>query len=340
MSESQRPGQGQPPQQGGQPGYPPQGGQGYGQPGYPQGGQGYGQPGYPQGGQGYGQPGYPQQGGQGYGQPGYPQQGGQGYGQPGPQGYQPNGPTGPGGAPKKKSPLLLIGIVVAAVVALVAIGGIIIGLTSGDKDVPDTTITPTPQAPPSDEPSSEPSSKPSSGPSSSPTEPSSDPSSSSSPGGGGGGSSAGLDLGHGVTLVPADEWDVKKQTGSLAQLSDGRNVFIGQTAELDEGSNPGQVCTAWHKQLAEGQGGGKFSSPKAADIGTNKLSAATCSAQITASSGQGSSELLLVSIVSVRESDGVTVVGTVAFTASSDQTQLQKDFGSMSTSMLSSQAKG
>jgi hypothetical protein len=380
VSESQgRPGQGQPPQGGQQGGYPQQGGQGgqgYGQQGgYPQqggqGGQGYGQQGgYPQqggqggqgygqqGGQGYGQQGgYPQQGGQGgqgygqqggqsYGQqggypqqaPGYGQQGGYpqqgpGYGQQGQQGFRPGGPAGPGSTPKKKSPLLIIGIVVAAVVALVAIGGIVIGLTSGSKDVPDTTITPEAQTPPPDEPSSDPSS--------SPSEPSSDPSSSSTPGGGGGGSSAGrLDLGHGVTLVPADGWDVRKQTDSLAQLSDGSNVYIGQTAELGGSDNPGQVCTAWHKQLAEGQGGGKFAAPKTADVGTDKLSAATCSAQVTASSGQGSSELLLVSVVSVRKSDGVTVVGTVAFTASSDQTQLQKDFTSMSNSMLETQAAG
>ena len=322
MSESQgqRPGQGQPPYQ---PGYPQQPGQqGYPQPGYPQqpGQQGYPQqPGYPP--QGYPQQGYPPQGGQPY-QGGYPPQG------PGGQpGYR---PPGPGGPPKKKSPLLLIGIVVAAVVALVAIGGIVIGLSSGTKDVPDTTITPGPQTPPPDEPSSGPSSSPS-------AEPSTGPSGGSTPGGSGG---AGIDLGHDVTLVPAAGWDVSKQTGSLAQLSDGKNVYIGQTAELDAGSNPGQVCTAWHKQLAEGEGGGKFAAPKAAEVGADKLKAATCSAQVTASSGQGSTELLLVSVVSVRSTDGVTVVGTVAFTAASDQDALQKDFTSMSNSMLQSQAAG
>ncbi len=334
MSESQgRPGQGQPSGQGGHPqqggygpqgGYPPQGGQqGYGPPGgYPQQG-GYGpQGGYPQ------QSGYPQQGGYGP-QGGYPQQGGQpGYGPP--QGHRHSGPGG--GGPRRKSPLLLIGIVVAAVVALVAIGGIVIGLSSGDKDVPDTTITPGPQTPPPDEPSSEPSSS---------SSPSSEPSSSSSPGSGGGGSGGkSLDLGHGVTLVAADGWDVRKQTASLAQLRDSKNVYIGQTVELATGSNPGQVCTAWHKQLAEGEGGGTFSEPKTADVGTDKLSAASCSAKVTVSGGQGSSALLLVSIVSVRESDGVTVVGTVAFPSSTDQEALQKDFTSMSASMLETQAAG
>ena len=85
---------------------------------------------------------------------------------------------------------------------------------------------------------------------------------------------------------------------------------------------------------------GSSPTPKTADVGTNKLEAATCSAQITASSGQGSSELLLVSVVSVRSSDGVAVVGTVAFTSSSDQDQLQKDFSAMSNSMLQTQAAG
>jgi hypothetical protein len=314
MSEPQgpRPGQGQPPYP--QQGYPQQPGQ-PAQPGYPP-------PGYPQP---PGQQGYPQQPGQqGYPQQGYPQQPvQQGY----PQGYRPTGPAG--GPPKKKSGLLIIGIVVAAVVALVAIGGIIIGLSSGSKDVPTSTITPGPQTPPPDEPSSDPSSSPSADPSS---EPSGGPTS------GGGGSA--VDLGHDVSIVPAKGWDVKKETGSLAQLSDGTNVYIGQTAELDPGSNPGQVCTAWHKQLAQGEGGGKFAAPKKADVGSENLSAATCSAQITASSGQGSSELLLVSVVSVRSSDGVTVVGTVAFTSASEADQLQKDFTAMTNSMLQTQAAG
>jgi hypothetical protein len=327
MSEPQgpRPGQGQPQYPQGQPQYP------QGQPQYPQ-----GQPQYPQQ---PGQQGYPQQPAPGYA-PGYPPQGGQPYrpGQPGQGGYPPQGPGGgPGyrpsgprnGPPTKKSPLLIIGIVVAGVVALVAIGGIIIGLTSGRQAVPATTITPGPQTPPPDEPSSDPS-----------PAPSSDPSGGSTPAGGGSGGGSAIDLGHGVTLVPADGWDVKKQTSSLAQLSNGDDFFIGQTAALDKGTNPGQVCTAWHKQLADGEGGGKFTALKPADLGTSKLKGATCAAAVTASSGQGSSDLLFVSIVSVRSSDGVTVISTVAFTAASDQDQLAKDFGAMSDTMVKSQAAG
>jgi hypothetical protein len=307
VSEPQgpQPGQGQPsPYQQGYPQQPPA--PGYPQPGY------YPPPGaqpYPPGPGGYPPP----------GQGGYPPQG------PGGPGY---GPSGPGGRPPvKKSPLLIIGIVVAAVVALVAIGGIAIGLSSGRSDVPATTITPGPPTPPPDEPSSDPS-----------PSPSAKPSGGATPGAGSSGTP--LDLGHDVTLVPADDWDVKKQTASLAQLSDDKNVYIGQTATVDAGSNPGQVCTAWHKQLAAGEGGGKFSTPKTTDTGSDKLTAAICSAEVTASSGQGSSDLLLVTVVSVRSSDGVAVLGTAAFTSASDADQLEKDFTSMTNSMLRSQAAG
>jgi hypothetical protein len=257
------------------------------------------------------------------GQGDYPPQGPGG--QPGQPGYGP-----PAGGPSRKSPLLIIGIVVAAVVALVAIGGIAIGLGSGRSDVPATTITPGPQTAPPDEPSGDPSA--------SPATPGKDPSAGSTPGSGGGGNGSPLDVGHDVTLVPAVGWDVRKQTGSLAQLSDGKNVFIGQTATLDTGSNPGQTCTAWHKQLAEGEGGGKFSTPRTTDVGSGDLDAAVCSAQVTASSGQGSSDLLLVTLVSVRSTDGVAVLATVAFTSASDEDQVEKDFTSMSSSMLRAQA--
>ena len=330
-------GPGRPPQ-----GYPQQGG--YPPPAYPQ--QGYPQQGgYPP--QGPGPQGYPPQGPPGppgYGQPpyggqqpyrpgaGFPGQGGGGQGG-GPYPQQGFGPQGPQGTPpKKKSPLLIIGIVVAALVALVAIGGIAMALGGGgDDDVPDTTITPSqPTAPPSDEPTPDPSATPS-------TEPSAGSSPSSSPSQPGG---AAISLGNGVSLTPASGWSVKKKTTNVAQLSDGDNIFLGQAVKVDKGTNPGQLCTAWHKQVAEEASGGKFADPKSLDLGSDKLKGASCSAQVTVSSGQGSSTVLLVSVVSVRQSDGVTVVGTVYFTSSSEEDQLNKDFGSMVNSMLRTQVQG
>ena len=52
--------------------------------------------------------------------------------------------------------------------------------------------------------------------------------------------------------------------------------------------------------VAEGTSNGKFQDPKSADLGTTKLSAGTCLAQVTVSNGQGSTTVLLFSLVSVR----------------------------------------
>ena len=335
---------GYPPQ--GQGGYPPQGQGGYppqGQGGYPPQGQGgyppQGQGGYPPQGQG----GYPPQGQGGYppqGQGGYPPQGQGGYPPQGQGGYPPQGQGGygqrPPGPPKKKSNLVIIGIVVAAVVLLAAVGGIIIALNRGGND-PVTTITPSqPTDVPTDEPTTtaptdepttaDPTDEPTT--SAPTTEPTTKP---SQPTG------KGIDIGNGVQLTPAEDWDVKKKTKNAAQLTNGQEIFLGQSASIDADTNPGQLCTAWHKQVAESASSGKFSDPKSVDLNTSKLKAASCSAQITVSSGQGSSAVLLVSIVSVRQSDGVTAVGTLYFSNGSDVDQLDDDFGVMMNSMVRSQ---
>jgi hypothetical protein len=225
--------------------------------------------------------------------------------------------------------------VVAALVALVAIGGIAMALSGGGDDaVPDTTITPgQPTAPPTDQPTTDPGSSPSSEPSAS-----SGPASPGATPGQSGGSA--ISLGNGVSVTPASGWSVRKKTSNVAQLSDGDNLFLGQAVKIDKGTNPGQLCTAWHKQVAEGTSGGKFADPKTLDLGTSKLKGASCAAQVTVSSGQGSSTVLLVSVTSVRQSDGVTVLGTVYFTSSADETQLNKDFSSMVNSMLRTQVQG
>ncbi len=100
------------------------------------------------------------------------------------------------------------------------------------------------------------------------------------------------------------------------------------------------MCTAWHKSVTEGTSGGKFQDPQDVNLGTDKLKASSCVAQTTVSSGQGSATILLFSIVSVRPSDGVTVLGTVYFTQGTDQKALQKDFGAMVNSMLKGQVAG
>jgi hypothetical protein len=126
----------------------------------------------------------------------------------------------------------------------------------------------------------------------------------------------------------------------VAQLSNGQSVFLGQVIQAEPATNPGQLCDAWHRKVAEGTSNGKFAEPKSVDLGSQKLKGATCQAQVTVSNGQGSATVVLVSVVSVRTSDGVTVIGSASFSEGADTDQLSKDFSAMVNSMLQGQASG
>ena len=221
---------------------------------------------------------------------------------------------------------MIIAIVAAAVVLLAAIGGIIMVLTRGGDEQPDVTITPSQPVPPTEEPTPEPTGEPT--PEPSPTETSQPP------------TGGAVDIGHGIELVPAAGWEVKRTGDNVAQLSNGESVYLGQSLQISQSTNPGQLCDAWHREIAKDTSDGKFQDPKDADVGTTRLNAATCAGQVTVSGGQGSTKLFLFSLVSVRQSDGVTVIGTTYFTPDADTDQLNKDFTSMINSMLRSQAAG
>ena len=317
-------------QWGPQGGYPPQGSGGY----PPQQPAGYPpqQPaGYPP------QPGYPPQqpGGGGYPPQGaYTPQPPGGYPPQQPGGYGPQGPAaggpGPQRGPAKKSPVMIIAIVAAAIVLLAAVGGIIMVLTrGGGGNQPEVTITPSQPVPPTEQPTTEPTGQPTT------QEPQPTPTETSQPPTGGA-----INLGNGIELTPANGWEVKKTGENVAQLSDGKNVFLGQSLQISQSTNPSQLCDAWHRNVAEGTSNGKFQDPKDAEVGTTRLKAATCVAQVTVSGGQGTTKLSLFSLVSVRQSDGVTVIGTTYFTPNADTDQLNKDFTLMINSMLKSQAAG
>ena len=276
---------------------------------------------------------YPPQGGYPPQQPAsYPPQQPGGYPpQPPPGGYPPQQPAvgGPGapGAPAKKSPVMIIAIVAAAIVLLAAVGGIIMVLTRGGEAQPDVTITPSQPVPPAEQPTPEPTGRPTTaGPQPTPT--------SQPP------TRGAINLGNGIELQPAAGWEVKKAGENVAQLSDGKSVFLGQSLQISQSSNPGQLCDAWHRNIAEGTSNGQFQDSKDANVGTSSLKAATCDAQVTVSGGQGTTKLYLFSLVSVRQSDGVTIIGTAYFTPNADTDQLNKDFSSMVNSMLKSQVAG
>jgi hypothetical protein len=338
----------QPPQGGGYPpapqggGYPPAP-QGGGYPPVPGGGAQQPPPGFPQGGYppaaqagGYQQqppPGFPQGVYQGPPQGGYPRQG------PGAYGQQPPRPPGQ----QKKSTGLLIGIVVAAVVLLAAIGGIFMAFSRGAEE-PTTTITPSQPAEPSTEPTTEPSSpEPTDEPTSAaPTEPTEEPTSAapsptetSKPNPGG----DAIDLGNGVSLKPAKGWQLRSQKKGVAQLNNGRDVFVGIVAEVEKGSNAGQTCDGYHRELAKDYTNGKFQAPKNVDLGTKKLRGATCVAQVTVANGGDALQVLIFSLVSIR-TDGLAVVGSLYFTEDSDLEKINADYTAMVNSMLKGQAAG
>jgi hypothetical protein len=106
---------------------------------------------------------------------------------------------------------------------------------------------------------------------------------------------------------------------------------------VDPGTNPGQLCDAWHRKVAGGQANGEFADPKSADLNIKKLKGATCVGKFTASNGSGSQDVYVFSLVSVRN-DGVTVLGTMYFSEDADGDQLNKDFNAMINSMLQGQA--
>jgi hypothetical protein len=225
---------------------------------------------------------------------------------------------------------MIIAIVAAAIVLLAAVGGIIMVLTrGGGSEQPGVTITPSQPAPPTEEPTPEPTAQPTT------PEPQPTPTGTSRPPTGGT-----INLGNGIELTPAKGWEVKKTGKNVAQLSDGNSVFLGQSLQISQSTNPGQLCDAWHRNVAEGTSNGQFQDPKDAEVGTTRLKAATCVAQVTVSGGQGTTKLFLFSLVSVRQSDGVSVIGTAYFTPDVDTAQLNNDFSSMINSMLRSQAAG
>jgi hypothetical protein len=348
---SQTPGE-WPPQDGGysQGGYPPPG-----QPGaYPPQAQPGGYATQPQPGGGFPpQPpsGYPPQGQPGSysGQPGaYPPQGGYnpqgGYlpsgAYPGaPPGYPPGGGPGgppPVGPPPKKSRAMIIGIVAAAVVMLAAIGGIVLVLTQGSDTQPDATITPgTPSAEPTAaSPSAQPSSAGPSGKSTGPLQPT-QPTEAPNPVPSG----KAITLDHGISLTPADGYELEKSGTGYARVSNGDQLFLGQAIAVDPGTNPGQLCDTWHHKIAEGQANGQFGNPETADLNSRNLKGATCTGSFTASNGSGSQDVVVFSLVSVR-SDGVTAIGTMYFSKGADGQQLNADFSTMMNSMLQDQAAG
>ena len=117
-----------------------------------------------------------------------------------------------------------------------AIGGIIIALNRGGGDDPGpVSITPSQPVPPTAQPTEQPTEKPTEQPTDNPTseEPTPGPTETSEPPSGNS-----IDLGNGISLSPADGWSVKKTGKGVAQLSDGKNIFLGQSIKVEPSTDP------------------------------------------------------------------------------------------------------
>ncbi len=330
---------------GGYPGGLGSAGSGYGQPPAGQPDYGYGQPGYGQ--PGYGQPGYGQQPPGGYGQqppggygqqpPGgygqqpasYPSAGQPGYGsQPsapygqgyGGQGYptQPSygygGPSGPGGPPRKSN-TLIIGIVIAAVLALVAVGAVVLVLTHrGGGQQPPPVPNPTATQP------SQPT-----GPS--PTGKPTAPKTSQPPTG------AQQSAGNGLSFTIPSGWKVSRNDGDSVAITDGKDYLTVNTARLSAGADPASTLDSYHQSLSKGLSNTDVEPAKATDCDLSGGKCATGFASGTASSGQGSVVLDFTSFIAVR-SDGLAFVATAQYPdEGTDTDQLSDDYSAVISSL-------
>ncbi len=129
---------------------------------------------------------------------------------------------------------------------------------------------------------------------------------------------------------------MKEQATSTVSLTNDQGVFYGRQIKLDKGTNAVQFCDAFNRAALKSASNAKFGEPKSSDVGSNKLSAAVCGAGYTETSGDQSTQVFVSSLVSVRKSDGLTVVGTLLFVKSTDE-QTKTDAGAMLSSMLNSQ---
>ena len=229
----------------------------------------------------------------------------------------------------EEEPGLIIGIVVAAVVLLAAIGGIIMAL-SGGSDEPVSTITPS--APhhahrrrrrPNRRPNRR-RARPTVGPRPSTTTPTDNPT--QAPAG------KAIDLGNGVSLTPAAGWQVRSQQKGAAQLANGRDIFVGIVASCRPTATRVRPATRTTATSPRSTRTASSRIAKKADLGTKKLSAATCQAQVTVTNGGNAIRCdLLAGVGPHRRPDRV---GTAYFTEDSDTTQLNKDYSAMVNSML------
>ncbi len=317
-------GGGNPPQQP-YPGAPLPPPQGIGQPpqGYGQPPTGYGQPptGYGPPPQGYGQPpAYaPQQpygAPQGYAGP-YPPQG------PPEGGYRP-GPYGPGvpgaPAPRVGSQTKLLLVVVAVLLVFGLVGGAIALLGNKGGAAP-IVVQPTPTA------------RSTSSASSATTSPSATATATpgtAAPGGA-------ISLSNGLAVTPASGWTVSDRSSDTVVLSNGNAEYYAiAVSGVAPGTTGTAIVDAYQASLRKKLTNVAVSNTAAIDVDPS-LSVAEGAMKGMFASSNGSQQVGVETIGSVRQSDGVSFIGVLIYDASQGSADLKQPFSDMTTSLLQSQ---
>src|SRR5699024_3568799 len=135
------------------------------------------------------------------------------------------------------------------------------------------------------------------------------------------------------SLTPAPGWILEDADEDMVMLNNGEAVMMGMAVEMDPGTDAIRLTGDYLELLAEGGSDPRYSEvlpmegmPDSVDVGMGTVT-------ITASGGGGTMDVAMTTVVSVRQSDGLTVVGTLYYDANDWEEELIDDFAAMTFSM-------
>lgn len=111
----------------------------------------------------------------------------------------------------------------------------------------------------------------------------------------------------------------------------------GMVAQVDPGTDAVALTREYLNVLADGGNDPSFSDVNRFEDMPEEVDVAMGTVTMTASSGSGSYPVSITSVVSVRQADGLTVVGSLYYDPDSWDDQLLEEFAEMTFSMVDSQ---
>ncbi|QLQ15310.1 MAG: hypothetical protein HZY73_05925 [Micropruina sp.] len=142
-------------------------------------------------------------------------------------------------------------------------------------------------------------------------------------------------------MVPADGWEkaYRDELKNYIELSDGKAIAVDQALRVDTGTKGTDVVSAYLKQLQGKMTGAQLGTVKTLDVQNDKLSVGMGSIRGTRATSQGSVKLNYFVIISVRKSDGLSVLTALITDSSTDPSGYSDPFLQMAESLLNSQLK-